>query len=124
MPLGKGVIVFAILLGLSANIAVVHAALPRPIAYYISPDDYPAAAWPSKAEGKVEFRLGIDALGRVTDCEILASSGSSVLDRETCQILHRRLKLVPARDETGAATSDVIDASFEWHLPSPEQSPH
>ena len=110
-----------LLLGLVQAVApAFHATLPSPISHYISPLDYPANALPSKAEGRVEIRLGIDPLGRVTDCLIRKSSGSSILDRETCQILHRRLKFDPARNAADTSISDSVDAAIDWHLPPPD----
>jgi TonB family protein len=98
----------------------VHAALPWPIARYISPLDYPAAAIASRAEGTVDLQLGVDSAGRLTSCTVRRSSGSAVLDATTCGILRRRLKFKPALDSTGQPVADIVDASYAWHFPSPD----
>jgi len=83
---------------------------------YLSPDDYPAAARGSGAEGKVRFTLTIDPGGRVAGCVITRSSGSAVLDAATCRIIRRRARYTPAVDANGAATSGTIEQEIVWKL--------
>lgn len=108
-----------VFLGLAAAAAepAVHVQLPHPLQNYISPLDYPAAALPQRAEGRVELTLAVDAGGRLSGCSIRKSSGSAILDTWTCEILRRRLKFVPARSSTGEPTVDQIDVGYDWHLP-------
>ena len=110
-----------VFLGLAATAAepAVHAQLPHPLQNYISPLDYPVAALPRRAEGRVALTLAVDVAGRLSGCTIRKSSGSAILDNWTCRILQRRLKFVPARSSTGEPTVDQIDASYDWHLPPP-----
>jgi protein TonB len=85
---------------------------------YISPDDYPAAALGSGAQGIVRFTLTIDPSGRVVGCNITHSSGSSVLDMATCQIMRRRARYTPARDSNGNPVAGTIEQQVEWKAPS------
>src|SRR5438270_11285532 len=80
-------------------VRVVTPPQPRaPAQSYCSPDDYPAAAAGTGAQGRVTVMLGLNVLGRVTSCNVLRSSGSSELDKATCNILHRRAGFTPAMD--------------------------
>jgi protein TonB len=84
---------------------------------YISPDDYPAAALGSRAEGPVRFTLTIDPGGRVVGCTIVRSSGSATLDAATCGIMHRRARFTPAMDSNGNPVTGTIIQEIVWKLP-------
>ena len=90
---------------------------PRPRApaqSYFSPDDYPAAAVGTGAQGRVSVMLGLNVQGRVTDCHVLRSSGSSVLDAATCSILHRRASFTPSMDSNGNSVVSYISQTVDW----------
>ena len=80
-------------------------------------DDYPAAALREEREGVARFRVTIGADGRVRNCEILASSGSSDLDRATCANVAKRARFKPATDETGATVSGSYTSAVKWEIP-------
>src|SRR5438445_477642 len=83
-------------------VRVVTAPQPRaPAQSYFSPDDYPAAAIGTGSQGRVTVMLGLNVQGRVTSCQVLRSSGSSVLDMATCRILHSRASFAPSMDSNG-----------------------
>ncbi len=82
-----------------------------------SPDDYPASAQSSGAEGTAQAQLTIGADGRVTGCNLIRATGNSALDSATCNILRRRAKFTPARDSNGQPTSDTITTPpITWRL--------
>lgn len=83
-----------------------------------STDDYPQAALRNEEQGTTAVSLSIGADGRVSDCSVTASSGSSSLDSTTCRILKSRARFTPARDDTGKATTDTSSARIRWELPS------
>ncbi len=85
---------------------------------YFSTDDYPAAALRGNDQGTTGFRLTIGPNGRVTDCQVTSSSGSSVLDQATCRILRSRARYQPARDSSGNPTSGTDSGRVTWRLPS------
>jgi protein TonB len=87
------------------------------LSFTISDDDYPPAALAARAQGWVGFRLAISPEGRVTDCTIVASSGSAALDAQTCRLYQSRASFRPARDAVGRATGDVITGRIHWQLP-------
>jgi protein TonB len=85
---------------------------------YFSADDYPAAALRGNDQGTTGFSLTIGPNGRVTDCQVTSSSGSSALDQATCRILRSRARYTPARDSSGNPTSGRDSGRVTWRLPS------
>jgi periplasmic protein TonB len=96
-------------------VRTVTAPQPRvPAQSYFSRDDYPAAAVGTGAQGRVSVMLGLNVQGRVTDCHVLRSSGSSVLDAATCSILHRRASFTPSMDSNGSPVVSYISQTVDW----------
>ena len=92
-------------------------AQPRtPLTAHVDLDDYPTSARSRGEEGRVAFQLVVDADGRVADCAILASSGSSALANATCRIMRSRARFTPARDARGHAVADSGLAIVNWSL--------
>jgi TonB family protein len=87
-----------------------------------SDEDYPLEAVRNREQGAVQFRLGVGADGRPTECAIAATSGSAILDDTTCRLLMERARFEPARDEKGKAVPDEVTARIVWRLPPAE--PH
>jgi protein TonB len=83
-----------------------------------SDEDYPASALRSSESGATGFRLEVGANGRVTNCTVTASSGSSALDSTTCRLLRSRARFTPATDSSGGATSDSVTGRIVWRLPA------
>jgi protein TonB len=79
--------------------------------------DYPDAAIRAGESGVTGFRLDIGTDGRVTNCTITQSSGSSLLDNTACKLLMRRAKFSPATDTNGNPTTDTFSSRFRWVLP-------
>ena len=87
------------------------------LASLFSTDDYPPSALRSGESGTTGFRLDVGADGRVTNCTVTSSSGSSALDSATCRLLTRRARFTPARDSTGATTTGVHNSRIVWRIP-------
>lgn len=64
------------------------------------------------------FRLDIGTDGRVSNCRVTSSSGSSALDSMTCRILTIRAQFAPALDSNGNATTDTYSGRIVWRLPA------
>jgi periplasmic protein TonB len=80
-------------------------------------DDYPSAAQRNEEEGTVRVRLTVGANGRVSDCSVTQSSGSSSLDQATCRIIRSRARFTPAVGNDGAATTDTVNSPpITWKL--------
>jgi protein TonB len=88
------------------------------LASYFSDDDYPPAAQRNEEQGTTAVRLSIGTDGRVTDCSVTASSGSTTLDNATCNILRRRARFTPAKDQAGNPITDSTTTRIRWQLPS------
>jgi TonB family protein len=85
---------------------------------YFSMDDYPVSALRENSQGTTGVSLTIDAAGRVSDCQVTASSGSTALDQATCRILRSRARYTPARDPAGNSTNGTDSARITWRLPT------
>jgi TonB family protein len=95
--------------------------LSRPAAIIdgsISNLDYPRSARFAGEEGNVTIRYLINLRGRVTECTIEESSGSSALDRRSCAIWTSRLLYRPARDANGRPTTQSSTQRFRWRIES------
>jgi protein TonB len=86
------------------------------LASLVSDDDYPASAAAAGQEGRTGFRLDIGPDGRVTNCTVTSSSGSSLLDNTTCRIMRSRARFTPAHDSNGNPISDTHDDAIIWRL--------
>ncbi len=85
---------------------------------WVTDDDYPASALRAEQAGTVRFRLDVDASGKVTNCTVTGSSGTSVLDTTACNLLKRRARFNPAEDEGGNKIPAPYNGSFTWKIPS------
>jgi len=84
---------------------------------WISDADYPPSALRAEEAGTTGFRLEIGTNGRVTNCSVTSSSGSSALDSATCRLLRSRARFTPAKDQNGNPTTDTYSSRIVWRLP-------
>jgi len=87
----------------------------------LSAEDYPDEAVRKREQGTVSFRLSVDSDGRVTGCDILASSRSATLDSTTCRLMTERARFHPAADAVGKPTADTYEGRLVWRLPDPSK---
>jgi TonB family protein len=78
---------------------------------WIKTEDYPEKVLNSGIEGTVEFSLSVTKEGNVSDCKIIKSSGSDVLDTETCSLLNLRAQFEPAE------ASSTYRSRVFWKIP-------
>ncbi|HYJ83746.1 MAG TPA: TonB family protein [Allosphingosinicella sp.] len=88
------------------------------LASYVSDADYPSAAARNEEQGTTRFKLAVGPDGRVKDCTVTSSSGSSALDSTTCKLMRQRAKFQPATGRDGKPTSDTFASAIRWVLPS------
>jgi len=88
------------------------------LASYVSNDDYPDSAIRNEEQGTTGFRLDVGPDGRVTNCSVTSSSGSSSLDSTTCRLMRSRARFTPATDSSGARTTDSVSGRIRWVLPA------
>ena len=80
-------------------------------------NDYPTSAMREQKQGVTGFRVSIGPEGRVTDCSVTRSSGSSELDETTCKLITRRARFTPAMDGDGRPTTGAYSSSVRWQIP-------
>ncbi len=84
---------------------------------WITTNDY-RPSWINRGyEGVAGFTLKLDASGRVSDCTITRSTGHSVLDRATCDLLGKRARFEPARGTSGESVAGSFTSTVRWTIP-------
>ena len=80
-------------------------------------NDYPSRALREEREGTTGFRLTVGPDGKVVDCTVTRSSGSSDLDEAACSNIRRRARFDPAKDGDGNPTTGSYSSSVRWVIP-------
>jgi periplasmic protein TonB len=80
-------------------------------------NDYPPRALQQEREGTTGFRVSVGPDGKVTDCQITASSGHADLDAATCSNVKRRARFDPAIDGEGNKVSGSYSNRVRWVIP-------
>ncbi|HET9638458.1 MAG TPA: TonB family protein [Allosphingosinicella sp.] len=88
------------------------------LASYVSDTDYPPNAVRNEEQGTTRFRLAVGPDGKVRECIVTSSSGSSALDATTCRLMKQRAKFTPARNNRGEPTGDTVANAIRWVLPT------
>jgi protein TonB len=88
------------------------------LASYVSDEDYPSNAVRNEEQGTTRFRLTVGPDGRVKECSVTGSSGSSALDATTCKLMKQRARFTPARNNRGEPTGDTVANAIRWVLPA------
>lgn len=88
------------------------------LASYVSDEDYPSNAVRNEEQGTTRFRLAVGPDGKVKECTVTGSSGSSALDSTTCKLMRQRAKFTPAKNNKGELTSDTVTSAIRWVLPT------
>lgn len=83
-----------------------------------STDDYPASSLRNNEQGTTAVRITVGTDGRVADCQVTQSSGSSALDSATCSIIRRRAKYTPAKNDDGSAAMGSDSVRIKWVVPA------
>ena len=80
----------------------------------ISFEDYPLAAMRNNESGIVYFSMVIGPDGLPKSCSVTKSSGSAILDSETCRISMRRARFDPALDDKGTPIEGSYSTKVGW----------
>lgn len=78
--------------------------------------EIPSWAWEQGMQGTVGVRYSVAVNGRVVNCRITRSSGYRQLDVHTCDLIQRRFRFSPARDENGDAFQSDIVENHSWEI--------
>lgn len=90
-------------------------ATPKGRGNVFSDDDYPSASRAAEEEGVTRVSYVVGADGRVTQCEIVQSSGFKRLDDATCSIIQRRFRFNPATRD-GQPVAERKTQPVRWRL--------
>lgn len=85
--------------------------------YWVSTNDYPAEALREEVTGITAFRVIVGTDGRVSECQITMSSGSTLLDSTTCTLVTRRARFTPATDSNGHLAIGAYSNRIRWVIP-------
>ena len=93
---------------------------PRDPGHYdwISSDDYPHEAIEKNEGGEVVVRMNISEKGKVTDCAVVSSSGSTALDKVPCLKAMKNGRFIPAIGADGKPTAAMRTLRVTFHLES------
>jgi len=89
----------------------------RRIAGEFTSSDYPREARRQRLEGGVSLLFTISTTGRVRGCEVVISTGHSILDEKSCAVLTARYVFDPARDEAGRVVEQRAGVEILWRMP-------
>lgn len=76
--------------------------------------NYPTIGGHRARTNSVTARLLIDEKGKVRDCLVTSSSGSTGLDIQTCQVFELRTVYRPALDASGEPVRSALDQTINW----------
>lgn len=94
---------------------------PQPMSYpgsWVMTADYPTDSLRANEQGSAGFTVTVDTQGRVKDCRISASSGSSRLDETTCRLVTQRARFTPATDSKDNPIEGTYANRVRWVLPA------
>lgn len=78
--------------------------------------DFPSIAFERQAGGQVEGVLLFNESGRAVDCTVSKTSGTAVLDAQTCSVFLARAKVDPPRGADGRPTKSGRTYRVKWTL--------
>lgn len=90
--------------------------LSRPETWVVS-DDYPYKELSQGRSGIVQFRLDVDAAGKVERCNILSSTKSDYFQSATCTGLTKRARFRPAINADGKPVKSFYVNAVRWLSP-------
>jgi len=90
----------------------------RPIGMlnWIGPDDYPMEAVMRGLESSFQFRVNVDASGRVTDCHIATSVQAPEINDRICEKIKARARFKPAELADGTKVPDYFSNTMVFQV--------
>ena len=79
-------------------------------------NNYPSRALREEVEGTVGVRVTVTTDGRAANCQVTASSGSSVLDDAACRGMERYARFEPALNRAGEPTTGSYATRITYRL--------
>ena len=95
-------------------VAMYRARPLAPLASLVSQAEFAAHARSAGEAPVTRFRLSVGPDGRVTECELLMTSGSAFLDEAACRAMRERARFTPGHDADGQPVSDSHWGHIRW----------
>jgi protein TonB len=92
----------------------IGASPPRHIRGWLHNSDYPREAKDAGMEGTLTIIVTIEPNGRVSNCDVVRSSGSGLLDETTCRLVQERYRYRPALDVQGRPIRSREIQNHSW----------
>lgn len=107
------------------SISQARAAIPRRKSRWMNNITfrYPREARLEGDRAIVVVRVSVAPRGRATDCEVIHSSGSEVLDQAACDGMETYSRFKPALDEAGNPTTGEYYTRLTYDVPRPQRPP-
>lgn len=86
------------------------------MAEVFSPDNYPFWAGANWEEGRLRFRVEVDAAGRAVACAIVEKALSDNLNQPTCDLVMARARFRAATDRRGRPVAGSLERKVRWQL--------
>lgn len=80
------------------------------------PSDYPKALRETRPRGRTWTEIMVAVNGRPLSCRVTRSSGTALLDSETCRIIMQRFRFRPGRDPAGKPVVAPFDIDIAWEF--------
>ena len=88
--------------------------VPRGIADWLRPADYPFLNLRRGDQALVNFRLMVDETGKPTECVIQRSYSDKNFDDHSCELLMKRARFEPALDQAGKPVAAYHGNVISW----------
>lgn len=93
--------------------------VPRLVSGRIRGSDIPDAILDTGFRGVVGVRYRVEVDGHVTDCAVVRSSGSRLMDQATCRAIEKRFRYDPWRDAAGRPVRSIVLRDQQWDIDPP-----
>lgn len=96
-----------------------QSAEPYPISWptwWVTFADYPKSELDAGKVGLTTVAVSVGINGLVQTCRLVKSSGSSVLDSETCRLITKRGKFFPAKNKDGNTIDGLYFIDIDWRF--------
>lgn len=80
------------------------------------PSDYPKALRAAGLRGRTWTEIMVAINGRPLSCRVTRSSGTPLLDSETCRIIMQRFRFRPGRDAAGKPVVAPFEIDIAWEF--------
>lgn len=84
---------------------------------WVTTNDYRSSWINRELTGTAGFKVEVGANGRAVSCLITKSSGHDALDQATCDLISKRARFEPARNNKGDKVGGTYSSSVRWQLP-------